>query len=144
MDLNEKVKLAHDDSDNEKEDDSIVWGGRSRQSREERSKVNVSNNLNSVSKEESEPKKIQSKNVWHGDYGDNLQDKQVRSAFPTLSTIQTSMEMQNNDEEVIKYKHNQRKGKSNLKEDLKAEISLSELERIKNEDKKDNIEVDDD
>jgi hypothetical protein len=95
MDLNEKVKRAHDDSDNEKEDDSIVWGRENRYSRESYplNNDNVNNNNNNIGDGDGEPKKIYSKNVWHGDYGNNLldKDKQVNSAFPTLSTIVTSI-----------------------------------------------------
>ena len=64
MDLNEKVKRAHDDSDNEKEDDSVVWGSRSRYSREESSRQYNNNNkvsslaINNQGVEVAEPKKI--------------------------------------------------------------------------------------
>jgi len=88
MDISEKIKQrTQDDSDNEDEG-GIVWGnrGRSRFSKESKEEgipnanANANNN-NSISdnlnKDNSgqRKKKIYSKNIWHGDFGDNLQGK---------------------------------------------------------------------
>lgn len=110
MDLNEKIKQrTQDDSDNE--DESIVWGReRSRFSKESLSESIPLPNTNtnaftSIQEPQLKKKKIYSKNIWHGDFGDNLQGKTYTASFPTLNNIYTSEPLNANDEEVIKYKH---------------------------------------
>jgi len=66
----DKVKRTQDDSDEEKGEESIVWG-RSRYSQEE-GRVNERNNNSNQTKdkmgdENENKKKIFSKNTWHGD-----------------------------------------------------------------------------